>query len=105
MKNQSDKDTSKKNVETNPQQEAQNTQPPLNAPATPYPLPQVKPDQQPERYQGKGQDLYGQLRAKYPALTDADLMGTQDEVATRVAAKMGATKQDILNILQNRQNL
>ncbi len=39
------------------------------------------------------------LREKYPQLTDEDLIGTSEDVAARVSAKLGVAYSDIINLI------
>lgn len=62
--------------------------------ATPYPLKDTKPDQQPERYTN--------LRNKFPDLIDDDFSGTREQVIQRISQRKGITPLDATNILDGR---
>lgn len=80
------------------------------APDVVYPLPQVKPDQQPERKQGteqpeRNEKVIADLKGKYPQLTEDDFCGNNHDIAAKISATLGMPYGDAINILEGRQQL
>jgi len=73
-------------------EETKRQQPPLTPPAPNPPIPNTQPNV-------VVQTQLTQIRQKYPQLTNDDLMGTRDQIAARVSAKLNIPYNDVINLI------